>query len=99
MSLDRHDTRARLLSFEGDRQKLLLPHFLSLYIDIAWKSRRHRNSVSLRSSSCKKIAGRSSSAAVNTASFCGSYSQAAAFLGSGHEFRSAATTSQTARRS
>ena len=99
MSLDRHDTRARLLSFEGDRQKLLLPHFLGLYIDIAWKSRRHRNSVSLRSSSCKKIAGRSSSAAVNTASFCSSYSKAAAFLGSGHEFRSAATTSQTARRS
>ena len=37
MSLDRHDTRARLLSFEGRQAKTAPAAFPQLYIAIAWK--------------------------------------------------------------
>ena len=37
MCLDRHDTRARLLSFEGRQAKTAPAAFPQLYIAIAWK--------------------------------------------------------------
>ena len=95
----RHDTRARFALFEGDNGKLLPPQFLRLYIVIAWKNSRRRSCVSLRILVVQKKPRAQLSAAVNTASFCGSYSKAAAFLGSGHEFRSAAASLQITRRS
>ena len=91
--------RARFALFEGDKGKLLPPQFLSLYIVIAWKNSRRRSCVSLRILVVQKKPRAQLSAAVNTASFCGSYSKAAAFLGSGHEFRSAAVSLQITRRS
>ena len=69
----RHDTRARFALFEGDKGKLLPPQFLSLYIVIAWKNSRRRSCVSLRILVVQKKPRAQLSAAVNTASFCGSY--------------------------
>ena len=90
---------ARLLRFEGDEAKLLPPHFCCAYIANCSKSVAAGPPSRCANSSCKKNCASPLTGSANTAFFCSSYSRAAAFLGSGHEFRSAAASLQTTRRS
>ncbi len=97
MSLDRHDTRARLLSFEGRQAKTAPAAFPQLYIAIAWKK---QSLLELRFAALLVVQkNRWFAAPPQHRIFCSSYSKAAAFLGSGHEFRSAAASLQITRRS
>ena len=90
---------ARLLRFEGEAQKLLPRNFAGAYIANCSKSVAAGPPSRCAKSSCKKNSVSPLTGSTNTAFFCSSYSKAAAFLGSGHEFRSAAASLQTTRRS
>ena len=99
MSLDRHDTRARLLSFEGRQAKTAPAAFPHAYIVVAGKkqSRQELRFAALlvvQKNACSQLL-----CGAQHSIFYSSYSQAAAFLGSGPEFRSAAASLRITRRS
>ena len=92
-------TRSMQPDFEASCSSFVRGLIRRRYIVICYKTAATGRSFRCALSSCKKTACAAPRAAVNTASFCGSYSKAAAFLGSGHEFRSAAASLQITRRS
>ncbi len=90
---------ARLLRFEGDEQNCSRRNLRCAYIANCSKSVAAGPPSRCANSSCKKNCASPLTGSANTAFVCSSYSQAAAFLGSGHEFRSAAASLQITRRS